>query len=305
MISIVICSISPQFLLQVTRSIEETLGMPFEILAWDNRVNSLGICEVYNKMAVQAKFEYILFLHEDVVFTREGWGKEIYHFFENHKDVGLIGVAGASYFSSFFSGWFTGKSEIDFFSVVHRTNGKEFQLKSTSSANRLKEVVCLDGVFLFCRKSIWEKVKFNDHLLKGFHFYDIDFSQRVAEICRVFAFSNVPLVHITKGGDYGDKWVIEAIKYHLYKFNSGTEFSNSSVSQLDKEIALKWLDLLKYQKISIKNRINWITLQHLIKFPSMYFGIMKFLFYRISGLGWVHQQLKSCIKNLIEKNGSN
>ena len=42
--------------------------------------------------------------------------------------------------------------------------------------NVLEEVVCLDGVFICSRKEVWQQSKFNDADLKGFHFYDIDFS---------------------------------------------------------------------------------------------------------------------------------
>jgi len=41
------------------------------------------------------------------------------------------------------------------------------------------EVVCVDGVFLFTRKEIWQQCRFDEDLLTNYHGYDIDFSLQV------------------------------------------------------------------------------------------------------------------------------
>jgi hypothetical protein len=292
MISVIICSVKPHLLKQVTESIEHTIGVPFEILFLDNRISRKGICQVYNELALQAKFEYVLFLHEDVVFAKKGWGEAVCKLFEESKELGVIGIAGSNHFSPFFTGWYTGESEMDFFSVTHRTNGKEYQLQSSTQTKEVNEVICIDGVFIMCRKNIWEQLKFNESLLKGFHFYDIDFSIRASKLCRIVVHLNIPLVHITLGGDYGDNWVKECILFHKeFKFEPMPENVKNASTSTELKIANRWLDLLKYQKISFKNRARWIFCQRLYLYPSLYFGILKFMFYRYTRIGWLHRKL--------------
>ena len=67
--------------------------MPFEMLIFDNRQVGMGICAVYNKMAEQAKFDNLLFVHEDIVFHTYGWDKVLAEKFAE-ADCGVIGFAG-------------------------------------------------------------------------------------------------------------------------------------------------------------------------------------------------------------------
>lgn len=293
MISVVICSVKPHLLTQVSESLEKTIGVPYEILSWDNRQTSYGICKVYNMMAEKARYELLLFLHEDVVFTEPGWGGIICNEFNLDKKIGVIGIAGAKYFSKFYTGWFTGERALDFFSVIHRTNGKETLLRSTDSPTAISsEVLCVDGVFIATKKEVWRNVKFNEEKLKGFHFYDIDFSLRASMHYKIISRVDIPLIHITSGGDYGNKWVKEALNFHKNILEKGKWGEVELVDdKIEIRIASRWLDLLKYQPVSIKNRLEWIRAQQLYKFPTLYFGILKFLFYRCSGIGWVHRKL--------------
>ena len=43
MLSIIICSVSPERLEQVTRNIHDTIGVDYEIIAIDNRVTSSAL----------------------------------------------------------------------------------------------------------------------------------------------------------------------------------------------------------------------------------------------------------------------
>ena len=61
MLSLIICSINPVYLQQVKENIDSTIGVQYELLIWDNRETQKGICEVYNKMALQATFPYLCF----------------------------------------------------------------------------------------------------------------------------------------------------------------------------------------------------------------------------------------------------
>ena len=73
MFSIIVCSIDPQKAENLKRNIKDTASMPFEVLIFDNRNVGLGLCAVYNKMAGQAKYDNLLFIHEDIIFHGKGW----------------------------------------------------------------------------------------------------------------------------------------------------------------------------------------------------------------------------------------
>lgn len=56
MISIVVCSLHENLLKQLKDNIAQTIGVSFEVLVWQNKEASLGICEVYNRVATNASF---------------------------------------------------------------------------------------------------------------------------------------------------------------------------------------------------------------------------------------------------------
>ncbi len=211
MISVLICSADNSLLNQVKRNIEQTIGVEHEILFFDN-VEKKGICEVYNALASRAKFSYLCFVHEDVLFQTPNWGIVIGDIFSQSPAIGAVGVAGSKYKSKCFSGWYSGMQAFDCANILHRYSyGDEPIYLQPNKGNILEDVVCLDGVFICSRKEIWQQLKFNETNVKGFHFYDIDFSLRASGICRIAVSYNINMVHITKGGDFGDSWVKEAI----------------------------------------------------------------------------------------------
>ncbi len=175
MISIVVCSLNKQYLDQLQQNVENTIGVDYELLFWDNKKENKGICEVYNLMAKQARFSIICFLHEDILFQSIDWGRILLQHFQNDEEIGAIGLAGAKYKSAICSGWYTGIHEVDCANITHRYPWGD-QLISLSPDNKtIQEVVCLDGVFIAVRQDIWKKYRFDEENLKGFHFYDITF----------------------------------------------------------------------------------------------------------------------------------
>jgi hypothetical protein len=291
MLSLIICSINPGHLEQVTESITASIGVEFELLVWDNREQGQGLCEIYNKLATKARFPFICFLHEDILFESPDWGSLLVKLFANDPEVGVIGVAGSKYKSRMYSGWYTGVAGLDSYYITHRTNGEDHTMvQPKDEGETAHEVVCIDGVLMACRKSIWEKVKFDEQLLKGFHFYDIDFSLRSAVFCKVVVTTAIHLVHITTGGDYGDRWIDAAILYHQ-KYRHALPYFKEPPLKNNPEvyIASQWLDRLKTEKISFVNRLKWIVNQKLFRHPSLGYSILKFIIYKPLHLAAVHR----------------
>ncbi|CAN5411054.1 hypothetical protein BH20BAC1_BH20BAC1_19600 [soil metagenome] len=295
MISVIICSTNPDLLQQVSESIKQTIGTSYEILVRDNRKKNEGICEVYNQLALQAIYPYLCFVHEDVIFETTDWGNRALSVFKDFPATGLLGIAGCKYKSSFYSGWFSGIKAIDCANYIHQYPTKEEKVcLSPEPGISIQETVCIDGVFMFVSRNIWSAIKFNENALKGFHFYDIDFSLRAAKKCKVFVTYNILLRHITFGGDYSDNWMQTAIDYHK-TVNHELPFSTININQrkADLQIIRNTLDSLKNYKIRIENKFNWVISQKLYLYPSVYYSVLKFFLYQPLGLKRIHQLLKS------------
>ena len=104
MFSIIICSISPERLSQLKANIQKTIGVEHEIIAFDNREKRYPIARVYNEGARQARYPYLFFVHEDVLFHSENWGEVIAGKLKE-PDCGVIGFVGSKMKLKVYSGW--------------------------------------------------------------------------------------------------------------------------------------------------------------------------------------------------------
>jgi len=295
MLSIVICSINPIFLQQVEKSIADTIGnIAYEILSVDNRNTSKGISEVYNSLAEKANYEFICFLHEDVLFNTSCWGEKLVAIFSNDITIGMVGVAGSKYKSKLYSGWYTGVKELDCANIIHRFEyGDEQLFLAPVNYQSAEEVVCIDGVFIVCKKNVWAAAPFNETALIGFHFYDIDFSLKAAEKYKIIVTYDIELIHITKGGDFSNAWVETTIDYHQnINKNLPTSKIEIDIKATDFSVAKGWLDWLKNYNISFSNKIKWVFSQQLHIRPSLYYSIAKFMLYKSLRLKSIHQLFK-------------
>src|SRR5690606_19663369 len=104
MISIIVSSHNLNYFKSFSQNVNDTIGIPFEIIqVWNPGI--IGICEAYNKGALNSKYEYLIFCHEDVFFESKEWGNKLITHFNSSSDIGVIGVAGGTYKSNFPSSW--------------------------------------------------------------------------------------------------------------------------------------------------------------------------------------------------------
>ena len=104
MISIIICSRNTDISKSQQINLGETIGTAFEIICIDNSENKYSIFQAYNFGARQAKFPFLCFIHDDIIFQTANWGINLIQHFED-SEFGLIGVAGSQYKSKYLSGW--------------------------------------------------------------------------------------------------------------------------------------------------------------------------------------------------------
>ncbi|HVS93965.1 MAG TPA: glycosyltransferase [Mucilaginibacter sp.] len=214
MISIIVCSINDELFDQLSLSIVETIGLPFEIIRVDNKQNTHGICEAYNQGASNAKFPYLCFVHEDVIFKSKNWGIESVSFFQDNKDAGAIGVAGSKYKSLSPSTWNQRMYNVNCVNIIQHYDksgigGHESINRPEDSA--YNEVKVLDGVLLFTKKSIWKDNIFDSVSFPGFHGYDIDYSISVGRNHKLYVSYNLLIEHFSSGS-LSKEWIDSAIQ---------------------------------------------------------------------------------------------
>jgi hypothetical protein len=196
MISIVVCHRSVFFLEQFKQSLADTIGVVYELIVIDNSNNTYGICQAYNLGGIQAKYEVLCFIHEDILFHTEDWGSLLLQHFENPM-VGAVGVAGSKVFSR---KWFTfgGKHGFGKINILQHTKaGTVDRLEKIDPGVKSGQVVSLDGVFIACRKNVFEAIQFDEKELQHFHCYDMDFSLRISQQYKVLVAYDILIEHIS------------------------------------------------------------------------------------------------------------
>jgi hypothetical protein len=263
MISVIICSVNKQLANQIQQNIAETIGVDWQAIIIDNSVNSSSITSVYNKCASVAKYDIICFVHEDVLFKTQNWGRVLINTFSTDTELGLIGLAGSKYKSDIPSGWFSGNVAIDCCNITHldKSNVSQVMHYNPDRTKQVQEVVVLDGVLLVCPKKVWQEIKFDDQLLKGFHLYDIDFSFRVAEKYKVVVIYTISLIHLTQGGSFGNEWLRYTLLWHEKMRSKLPVIAKDCTfckKEVDSVIIKKWLIRLKHELIDTSNQIKWL-----------------------------------------------
>ena len=237
MISIIICSVDPIQLAAIRLNIEATIGVPFEVIAIDNRIAPRGICAVYNEGAQRAKFDILCFMHEDVAFQTEEWGRVVLDSFDSNPQLGILGVAGGGYKSLTPSGWycldfqFAEKSFQNIIQGYKYDNRENFHALHNPHNQSASAVVCVDGVWMCTRKVLVQTKPFEEQLLKGFHGYDIDFCLSHFKEWEIMVTYEVLLIHYSEG-NFKREWLGEVLKLHQ-KWSSYLPLTTAIVSESD------------------------------------------------------------------------
>ncbi|MHA7131820.1 glycosyltransferase [Algoriphagus namhaensis] len=216
MISFVILSTNKTVLNSCLNSVKELCGIEHEFVIIDNSSSRLSIFEGYNLGASLAKYEYLVFVHEDVVFRTSDFGSRLVTYFNNLLNCGVLGVAGSNYVPISPSDWWISDRRYLFFSYYQ---GDHFLCSSGNTAPR--QVFVLDGLFFAVRRSIWKEFKFDEDL-KGFHGYDTDFCLKVCSKYFNYYISDILVSHRSEGKP-NSLWLenhIKIRKNHYINFSS-------------------------------------------------------------------------------------
>ncbi|HSK74151.1 MAG TPA: glycosyltransferase [Pyrinomonadaceae bacterium] len=258
MLSIIIASCNEQNLANVEQSISQTVGIPYETVVIRNPNQKYSLAEAYNLGAEKAKFDFLLFVHEDVVFHTKDWGKNLISHFENLPDAGVLGISGTSYKTFAPGGWWNPN-----YSYLYVNHWQSFKFTERErelwrrQAEKAAEVICLDGVFLAIKKEVFNQIKF-DKSIKGFHGYDLDLSLAVSEKYKNYFIPDILLEHFSEG-NVDDKWLETA--FVLFKKWENVLPKNSAANQFadkktEAEVFVNYIKLVFQSDISFNRKMR-------------------------------------------------
>lgn len=199
MISIIICSRKPDISEEFKNNIRETIGLEYELIIVDETLHHKSIFTAYNYGVDRAKYRTLCFIHDDILFHTLNWGEVILEHLKK-PTVGFIGVAGGALIPRVPTQW---SFDRHFKFLLQYDKGKKIsKMEEYGNFNSMhfQPVVAVDGVFLACRKELFDSIRFDELTFKGFHCYDLDICLQAHLLGyenRVI--NNILLEHFSKG----------------------------------------------------------------------------------------------------------
>ncbi|MDK2122905.1 glycosyltransferase [Parachitinimonas caeni] len=216
-LSVVICSINPDRFAAVSAQYQQALaGFDHEIIGIHD---ARSLCEGYNRGFAQSRGELLIFSHDDVeIFDADFAPRLLRHL----AQYDIIGVAGTSHLVG--PAWAAAGFPHLHGTVVHKRPQDADYLVCVFGAdsNPAENIEALDGFFIACRRSVFERVRFDEATFDGFHLYDVDFSFSAAQAGLRVAVANDLLMLHQSYGAYDEKWQHYADRF-LAKWQSTLE----------------------------------------------------------------------------------
>jgi len=284
MISVIISTYRTHYLNNLKKNIQETIGVPYEIIAIENPNNlSLAIC--YNQGAEKAKYQILCFLHEDIIIKTNNWGIVLYDLFHNDPLIGLVGVAGVKYKTQSPSPLWNLDKSSQVINIIHTTNSSQpepfFHGWDNTDAG-YQDVIMVDGVILALRKETG--LKFNTKI-PGFHCYDMSISMECTKYGYKVVVTREILIEHFSMGNVDKSWIVSAHIFHKLYWYQFQSYFKSLIKPADEIQTLKNFILFSAQNGFIKVSIFW-WLKVLVKQPTSGFHLL-----------YLNQLLKSTKKN--------
>lgn len=214
MISLIICSRTFKLPQSLVDNIESTIGCAYEWVVIDNSENRYSIFEAYNLGIQKSKGDYWCFVHDDVLFHSQNWGKTIEEIFNSNNKIGLLGIAGAKVKTKMPSAWWDCD---DLYLRMHlKQHFKDGAIKDWNIGNQiapLEEVVAIDGVFMMARKD--NSIRFLE-CLTGFHNYDLNLSFEYLQKGYKIMVTNLIYIEHFSIGKLDAAWYASTLKIHSH-----------------------------------------------------------------------------------------
>ena len=221
--------------------LRKSMKMQSEEMEWiflDNQKNTYtSAAQALNVGALKASRDYLVFLHQDIVFQSPDDMKNIYQALCEHEKT-VLGVAGCLI------------HEKDIYSnVIH---GQEKMPAGTATIDGMKEVDTLDECLIACSKKVYQSLKFDEILCDGWDLYGVDFCYRA--ILKKFSVCVLPLAlwHVSPGNP---KHAFYACARRLRK-KYHNQFSHMRTCCITIPVSTKWYGSCLLYLLEMKNAMK-------------------------------------------------
>lgn len=203
MISIIICSRKADISQELKDNIATTIGCEYELCVIDNSRNDYNIFTAYNEGVRRAKGDILCFMHEDIFFRSDNWGKEIIKIFHSYNDIGAAGVIGGQFLSSIHSVWWNASPFVGRIIQGYTDSQGQYHhdCDDGGKVNVLTDAVLVDGCFICIPASLFEsQIHWDDSTYSGFHMYDMDICMQILhQNLRVCITPEILIEHLSLG----------------------------------------------------------------------------------------------------------
>jgi len=253
MISIILCSRKQNIPESLKENIAGSIGVEYELVVIDNSQNTYSILSAYNEGVSRAKYEYLCFMHDDILYHTQNWGEKVIAHFEDKK-VGVIGVGGCHFLSKYpvsLVSWELAERN-KFYSFNYIQVYKENDIVKSEMFNNFHQysvnAVALDGMWFCMRRDLFEQrvLKFDEINFNGFHFYDFDICMQVHALKMETKIISDILIEHYSTGSFDKTWYDNAfVFYKKWKENLpisiGLNLSEEELQNIEYDLVMEFI----------------------------------------------------------------
>ncbi len=212
MISIIVCSINPEKFSSITKNYTDLMGEePFEIIGIHD---AKSLCEGYNRGIQKSTGDILIFSHDDIEILSRDFVTRLKSHLENFD---IFGLAGTDWVVD--GCWVSAGFPYLYGQVVDRDKDvfvvSCYDFCETAYQGKVAEegIKMLDGLFFAVKRSVVQKVLFDENNFDGFHCYDSDFTYSAFLAGFSLAVCNdIAVIH------YSDSLFDEAFQHYNQRF---------------------------------------------------------------------------------------
>lgn len=287
MISIIICSRQSDIPQSLKDNIAETIGVEYELVLIDNSKKQYSIFQAYNLGVSRAKYPYLCFMHDDILYHTQDWGEKVINHFQSNN-VGLIGVAGTHFLSRLPVGWWISPYITESYIQDLFQNG----IYSTKVYNRVDGIiennsvaaVGVDGFWFCIKKTMFEDgfVIFDGKTFSDYHLYDLDMCMQILELGEDVRIILDVLIEHKSLGNPNVLWETELLKFQNKWITSlprliGCNVAKNSV-EIENELFQSYCLETHQQYLQLQEKLKDITDSYAYKLGK--FLLKPFLYIR-------------------------
>lgn len=280
MLSLIICGRTVKISSYLEKNIDNTIGVPYEIIWIDNSSNRYSIFQAYNIGVEESAFPFLCFMHDDIKYHSKDWGVNVTNHF-NDVHTGAIGIAGGAYLTYMPSPWWVSGINYEYLVNVNKGKASNKELLVGGVKAIKNEVVSLDGVWFCIKKQLFEQIRFDENCYDGFHFYDLDICAQIKTLgYKLFCVSDV-LVEHKSDGCLDETWMKNALifqkKWKSYLPLKAVELESKESWIIEMQALSEFIAISKKYNVS-EDEIYRKAFSQLFSYPTSFLHISRAYF---------------------------